>query len=812
MQLSNRETFHSIVPYSSHVAEGVVSTICNDFVASWQLEGIAAEVESSLNLDITNYQTHNFLKSFSGENVSIYVHVIRQKVKDSFQGSCGNYFADTVNHLYYSGLEAATFRKNTIYFSLVYSPYSKMENSNLNKLTAAAKKESLEVQLKTMNEYCENITYFLKRFGGTRLTAFTNEKNITFSQQLMFYNFLISGAWQKIPLSNSPIYNQIGTADVYFAGENGQIKVFGENKFFRSIEVKEFPQSSTNLSLESILIADCDFVLTQSFSCLQKRAALSAVRRVEKLLRATSSDAYEQREALTEAKNELVEGSMFLGDYHFSLLIYGSSIDEMIKNTNKQLTILSDSGFIPVLSEHSLVASFCAQLPGLLKLRPRLAPINSRNFVDFASLHNYESGKRDKNCWGQAIAILKTPNKQPYYLNLHDSNINKDEFGEKNLANTCVIGTSGSGKTMLLSFLQIMLQKYNREDSFDINAHNKNLTTIFLDKDRGAEINIKALGGEYFIFKNGLPTGWNPFQLENTNENKAFLKALIRLLCQKSGEVLTAREQTQISDCVESVMLLPQAKRHYGITLCIQNLSSGVSREAKVNDLVMRLTRWSREGEYGWIFDNRMDSFKIDHCTNFGFDGTEFLDKEDIRSPISFYILHRITELLDGRRVAIFMDEFWKWISDPVFADFAYNKLKTIRKLNGFIVAATQSPDEILKSEISRAVVEICATQIFLANPKASLKDYIDGFGVSAEEYEIIKNIDPHSRTFLIKKTSLQGNSKPFSALVQLDLKNLGRYTKILSSSSDNLSLFNNVYKEGQKPEEWIEEYLGVAV
>lgn len=329
-----------------------------------------------------------------------------------------------------------------------------------------------------------------------------------------------------------------------------------------------------------------------------------------------------------------------------------------------------------------------------------------------------------------------------------------------------MIGTSGSGKTMLLSFLLNMYQKYGHPDSFSGSSVNKRFTSVFFDKDRGAEVNIRALGGEYYAFKSGLPTGWNPFMLENNSENMAFLKSLLKLLCTTVGEVLSSREESLISACVESVMSLPKKVRVYGISRCLENLSQPINKEEKTNDLVTRLRKWSKNGEFGWIFDNENDSFNIAHHSNFGIDCTEFLDNKDICPAISFYLLYRVTQLLDGRRVVIFMDEFWKWISDKVFADFAYNKLKTIRKLNGFLVAATQSPDEILKHEISRAVVEICATQIFLANPKANISDYIDGFKVTEQEYEIIKNLDPNSRQFLIKKNSLQGNSKPFSSVV----------------------------------------------
>ncbi|EBS7983644.1 hypothetical protein CEJ09_17650, partial [Salmonella enterica] len=43
-----------------------------------------------------------------------------------------------------------------------------------------------------------------------------------------------------------------------------------------------------------------------------------------------------------------------------------------------------------------------------------------------------------------------------------------------------------------------MQQKYGREDSFSPDAKTKRLTTVYLDKDRGAEMNIRALGGRYY--------------------------------------------------------------------------------------------------------------------------------------------------------------------------------------------------------------------------------------------------------------------------------------------------------------------------
>ena len=56
-------------------------------------------------------------------------------------------------------------------------------------------------------------------------------------------------------------------------------------------------------------------------------------------------------------------------------------------------------------------------------------------------------------------------------------------------------------------------------------------TQVIFDKDRGLEILVRALGGEYFPLKNGVPTGFNPLQLPITPANIEFFKLWLRALC-----------------------------------------------------------------------------------------------------------------------------------------------------------------------------------------------------------------------------------------------------------------------------------------
>jgi type IV secretion system protein VirB4 len=144
------------------------------------------------------------------------------------------------------------------------------------------------------------------------------------------------------------------------------------------------------------------------------------------------------------------------------------------------------------------------------------------------------------------------------------------------------------------------------------------------------------------------------------------------------------------------------------------------------------------------------------------------------------------------------MAEFWKRLELSEFTDFAVNKQFTIRKQNGFGIFDTQSPAQILKTPHVAAMVEQCATQIFLPNPKADYHDYVEGFKVTDMEYHTIRTLGETSRQFLVK----QGHT---STVVTLDLGSLNEMLDVLSTSLDNVEILDEVRAEvGDDVQDWM--------
>jgi type IV secretion system protein VirB4 len=223
--------------------------------------------------------------------------------------------------------------------------------------------------------------------------------------------------------------------------------------------------------------------------------------------------------------------------------------------------------------------------------------------------------------------------------------------------------------------------------------------------------------------------------------------------------------------------------------------------------LYARLSRWcaSCRGEYAWVFDNPIDTLaaRVSACSLMGFDVTEFLDHALTRSPITLYLVHLVRQLLDGRRLVCWMDEFWRLLADPAFESFAKDGPKTWRKLNAVMCLATQSASDVLESPISRTLVEQTPTKIFFPNADANYREYTEGFGLSEREFRLLKDqLEPGSRVFLVKQSHR-------SVVCKLDLKGFETDLAVISGRADNVAKLHSIMAAtGTDPAAWLPHFM----
>jgi type IV secretion system protein VirB4 len=148
------------------------------------------------------------------------------------------------------------------------------------------------------------------------------------------------------------------------------------------------------------------------------------------------------------------------------------------------------------------------------------------------------------------------------------------------------------------------------------------------------------------------------------------------------------------------------------------------------------------------------------------------------------------------------MDEFAKLLGDPAFEGFARDGLKTWRKLNAVAAFATQSPSDVLASPIARTLVEQTPTKVLFPNLEAQREEYVDGFGLSEREFELIgRELTPGSRRFLVRQ-GVQG------VVCELDLKGFEYELAVISGRAENVQRVSALIEElGEAPEAWLPRF-----
>lgn len=775
--LSNLSNISSYIPFQTLINEHIIMTKECELVATFVIDGVDFEIENSTDLETNKNQLDMLIKSYSSEKISFYFHNCRISLNDGLNNIFQNNFLKDFNNKYYSNFNKL--KENKLVLSVIYSPLNKLASSNFKKSSIETKIKEIKQHVKKFEELLLDIESKLKTFGISRLGKYI-EKNITYSSQLEFYNFLLSGTFSKVRVNDTVLYDYLqGNMSAILFGHNiAQINLNnGKKRFLKAVELKEYPNYSYIGILDNLMYLNIDYVITQSFTPMHKIDAKDAINKQKNQLISAEDDAVSQLVDIDQALDDLTSGEISFGNYHFSLIVYADTIKEVEEHANIIVSKLADEGFLTTIANIALPATYFSQIPANYQIRPRLHKISSKNYASLVALHNFSKGKKDKNCWGQAVSILRTPNGSPYYFNFHETRLDRDDFGELLLANTMILGKSGGGKTALMNFLLNQLAKYSEPSTFpsSIPEDKKKATFFYLDKDKGAIGNIIAQNGTYITIDRGNPTGFNPFMCDNTAENIRNLQILMKLLVTRNDEKITVKEEEDLNFAVNSIMNnFNKDERKYGITLMLEHLTEGAN---EINSIRSRLAQWSKNKQFGWVFDNENDNFSFkDDCHLFGIDGTDLLSDDDINAPVSFYILWRIFEQCDGRRFALFVDEAWDWIRNPVVAKEIHNKEKTIRKLNGFLVLGTQSVEDFAKSPIASAIMEQSATILLLSNPQAKEDDYCKALNLSKEEYEFAKNTIPSMYQVLIKKAEER-------AIASLDLSSIGKtYLKIIST------------------------------
>ena len=424
---------------------------------------------------------------------------------------------------------------------------------------------------------------------------------------------------------------------------------------------------------------------------------------------------------------ELEVNGNYFGRFSMTVVLYAHKHQAVDTAVAEAFKVFSTYDGVLLEERYNVLNAFLAIVPGNWAYNLRYMYLLNTNYADISFLFTLSTGEREnKHLGAEYLAVLETNHGTPYFLNLH----------YQDRAHTIVLGATGAGKSFFLNFLLTNLQKYNPYTFiFDLGGSYEATTENF----QGSYMRV---GVEHRAFQ------INPFCLEPTKENLHFLFSFVKVLIESGdgGARLSNTEQKDLYDQISNLYEIDRENRR------LSTLANIMPRH-----IAQHLARWIQGGAYAALFDNVEDTLSFARFQAFDFEG---LDKyPQILEPLLFYVLHRANASIYAPELAttfktFVMDEAWRFLENETIKQYITEALKTWRKRNAALIMATQSSDDLSRSDILRIIVESCATTIFLANPGMDQAVYRDIFHLNETESALVAELVPKKQA-LIKRPDM---------------------------------------------------------
>ena len=766
------------LPYARHVDDHTVETRDGLLIQVIQFRGLLFETADTEEINYRKRLRDAALQAIGSSRYAVYHHIIRREAEVSLDANYQDGFTQRLDAAWRARLSGRKLYVNDLFLTLVRRPLQgKLGSIDRLRQRFARAIEQFDTsgyELQQLSQARDALIASLGSYEPRMLGVYLTKQGPC-SEVLEFLSYLFNGEMRPVLLPMQDIGDYLPYRRISFGQDAIELGRAGASprQFLGLVSLKDYPGQTAPGMLDELLRLPFELTISHSFGFVERQAALSRMNLALRRMRSAEDEALSLRAELTDAKDDVAAGRAAFGEHHMTVAVRAGSSEQVDEGVAEVQAALADLGIHSVREDIALEPAFWAQFPGNFKYIARRGLVSTSNFAGFASCHNFALGRASGNHWGDAVTLLETTAAGPYFFNFH----------QNDLGNFTVIGPSGSGKTVVLNFLLAQARKFRPR-------------IIFFDKDRGAELFIRAIGGRYDVLRPGIPSGLNPLQLPDTPANRKFVIDWLQVL----AGAAEADEVIQIKDAVDANFEQPRENRRLRH---IVELFRGGQRPHG-NDLWSRLRPWWGDGERAWLFDNEDDLTDL-AAESVGFDMTQILDDPVVRTPAMMYLFHRVEERLDGSPAIIVVDEGWKALDDDVFVRRLKDWEKTIRKRNGVVGFATQSAQDALESRIASAIIEQAATQIFMSNPKAQASEYIEGFGLTEHELELVRTIPDSAHCFLIK----HGND---SVVARLNLTGEKDLLTILSGRERTVRLLDEIrLQTGDDPSEWLPRLLEVA-
>ena len=554
------------------------------------------------------------------------------------------------------------------------------------------------------------------------------------ARTLTYLHGCISTARHPVAVPEVPMHLDALLADRPLVG--GLAPMLGD-AHLRVLTIRGFPTSTWPGILDDLNRLGFAYRWSTRFLCLDKAEAEKELGRLRRqwfakrknivaLLRETI---FNQESPLvdTDASNKASDADAALQELGSDQVAFGyvtatvtvmdrdaAAADEKLRQAERAV---QGRGFVTIPETLNAVEAWLSSIPGNVYANVRQPIVSTLNLAHLMPLSAVWAGQeRNAHLDGPPLIVTRTDGATPFRLVTHIGDV----------GNTLVVGPIGMGKSVLLATLALQFRRYPGS------------RILAFDMGRSIRATVLGLGGDHYDLgtdpEDGGAIAFQPLARIDREGYRTWAAEWIEGRLLQEGVAVGPPEKDAVWSALNNLAGAPVEQR----------TMTGLSVLLQSNALRQALQPYVLGGAHGRLLD--ADADHLGTADVQAFEMEELMPSKAAVMAVLGYLFARFGERFDGAPTLLIRDEAWLFLDDPVFAARIRQWLKTLRKKNVSVIFATQSLADIKDSAIAPAIIESCASRIFLPNPQATepqIRVIYEGFGLNSRQIDIVATAQP---------------------------------------------------------------------
>ena len=681
-----------LLPYAALIEPGVILNKGGSFLAGWEIRGQDTASSTEGDLALVSSRFNNAVKLL-GSGWMLQMDAIRSSHR-AYPPPEKGYFPDPVTRLideerreHFSGNRC--FSTITI-LTVTYKPNfqaAKMAGKAQAGVASSGTLEKALVYFRNMLEELEDALSAVLHMD--RLLEYSmpdaDGEDWLQSDLLSHLQYCVCGELQPVRVPRTSMYLDalLGSEDLV----GGIIPRLG-NRHLAVLSLDGLPQESYPAMLRDLDALPLEYRFSSRFICLDQYDAAKEINSYRKGWRQqvyrfldqffNNPNARANRDALLIAKDAEtalteVQGGYVGAGYLTSNIVLMHEDQVRVQDWAWDLRrTVQTLGFGCRIESVNALEAWLGTHPGNSYANLRRPMVNTLNLADLLPLSSVWTGSPVNPCPfyppdSRPLAVLMTDNSTPFWFNIHAGD----------LGHTLIFGPTGAGKSTLRAFIAAQFHCYENARIF---AFGKGMSLFPL---------CFGAGGDHYTIGNADQLAFAPLQRIDSEEERAWAEEWIASLMElQQFTVMPAHR-----NAVHTAMLTLAANPPH-----LRSLTSfyHVVQDREIKEAIQHYTV---QGAMGRLLDADSDSLNLSRFMFFEVEDLMNLGDKNL-VPVLTYLFRRIEKALDGSPTILVLDEAWIILGHPTFRAKTREWLKTLRKMNCYVILATQSLSDARNSGI----------------------------------------------------------------------------------------------------------------